>query len=104
MTSEDAVYFKHFMGSDKAAFERSKPAHPSFNDYDFTFMKERDYWLKLLLAMMAGTYLYRRWSVEVDRSRRTDRMNGCPSTPAHHFVNRGGVVVKKDFVGFQKYY
>jgi len=24
--------------------------------------------------------------------------------PGHHFNNRGGVVVLKDFVGFEKYY
>jgi hypothetical protein len=24
--------------------------------------------------------------------------------PAHHFVNRGGVVLEKEFVGFEKYH
>jgi len=26
------------------------------------------------------------------------------TAPAHHFVNRGGVLMKKEFVGFEKYY
>ena len=34
----------------------------------------------------------------------TARMEGYKNIPAHHFNNRGGVLVLKDFVGFQKYY
>lgn len=34
----------------------------------------------------------------------TARMNGYKDMPAHHFHNRGGVVVLKQFVGFEKYY
>lgn len=34
----------------------------------------------------------------------TARMEGYKNMPGHHFHNRGGVVVLKDFVGFEKYY
>jgi len=34
----------------------------------------------------------------------TARLNGYRNMPGHHFNNRGGVVVKKDFTGFEKYF
>jgi hypothetical protein len=34
----------------------------------------------------------------------TARMEGYKNIPGHHFHNRGGVIVLKDFIGFQKYY
>jgi hypothetical protein len=34
----------------------------------------------------------------------TARLEGYKGMPAHHFNNRGGVVVLKDFVGFEKYF
>jgi hypothetical protein len=34
----------------------------------------------------------------------TARRNGYKGMPAHHFHNTGGVVVMKQFQGFQKYY
>lgn len=33
-----------------------------------------------------------------------DRRDNLKNMPAHHFVNRGGVLIKKEFVGFEKYY
>ena len=34
----------------------------------------------------------------------TARMEGYKNMPAHWFHNRGGVVVLKDFTGFERYY
>lgn len=45
-----------------------------------------------------------KYYVEVDRNRRTARQAGFKGVPAHHFNNRGGVVVMKEFAGFQKYW
>ena len=73
-------------------------------DKDFNYRKDRDYYLKLLLGMALVTYGWKRWQVEVDRARMTQRMEGYKTLPAHHFHNRGGVVVLKQFTGFEKYY
>ena len=56
--------------------------------------------------MLSDVYsdVYNKLFVEMDRKRMTDRMNGYPDIPAHHFHNRGGVIVLKNFVGFEKYY
>ena len=67
-------------------------------------MKDRDYWLKAILALMFGSYLYKRFNLESDRARMTARMEGYKNMPGHHFLNRGGVVTLKQFVGFEKYH
>jgi hypothetical protein len=36
--------------------------------------------------------------------KRTERLGDIKDLPAHHFNNRGGVLIKKEFVGFEKYY
>ena len=54
--------------------------------------------------MVGAWYVYRRFGVEVERSRRTERLGHIKELPAHHFHNRGGVLVKKEFVGFEKYH
>lgn len=92
------------MGTDKADFQRVMPGYQMYYDTDFNYAKDRDYWLKLILGMGLTTYIVKKLAVESDRSRMTERLNGFPGVPAHHFHNRGGVVVKKEFTGFEKYY
>lgn len=36
--------------------------------------------------------------------RRTERMQDIKDLPAHHFSNRGGVLIQKEFVGFERYH
>lgn len=39
------------------------------------------------------------------RAHRTERLpENIHNLPAHHFVNRGGVLMKKEFQGFAKYF
>jgi hypothetical protein len=35
---------------------------------------------------------------------RTDRMENLKDKQPHHFSNRGGVLIEKQFVGFEKYF
>ena len=96
--------FKHFMGTDRADFERTNPGYMMYYDKDFNYAKDRDFWLKFLLGMFLVSYgssVYRREGL---RQRMHARYEGYKDIPAHHFHNRGGVVVLKDFVGFEKYY
>lgn len=104
VTSEDTIQFKHFMTSDRADFERTMPGYPMYYDKDFNYRKDRDFWLKLLLGMSLFSYVYKRYHIEVDRVRMAARMEGYKNMPGHHFHNRGGVVVLKQFTGFEKYY
>ena len=104
VTSEDAIKFKHYMGTDKNDFQRTMPGFPMYYDTDFNYAKDRDFWFKLILLMGASIYAGKRYQLESDRARMTARMEGYKNMPGHHFHNRGGVVVLKDFVGFEKYY
>ena len=54
--------------------------------------------------MGAASYAYKVYLREIDRARMTARLEGYKNIPAHHFHNRGGVVVLKDFTGFEKYF
>jgi hypothetical protein len=45
VTSEDALKFKYWMGSDMVDYQRSKPYYPMHYDRDQNFMKDRAYWL-----------------------------------------------------------
>ena len=104
VTSEDTVKFKAYMLSDKDDFNMSRPSHPMHYDKEMLWMKDRSFWLSLLLGMVSLIYLSKRWNVEVERSRRWDRMANLENMPEHHFNNRGGVLVKKQFAGFEKYH
>ena len=104
VTQEDAVKFKHFMTTDKAEFNRTMPQAPMYYDTDFNYAKDRDFWLKFLLGWMTVGYLFNRYKVEKDRVKMHERMTGFPNTPAHHVANKGGVLLKKEFTGFKKYY
>lgn len=45
VTSEDALKFKHWTGSEQIDYNRSKPYYPMHYDKDFDFRKDRSFWL-----------------------------------------------------------
>ena len=104
ITSEDAVKFKAFMNSDKVDFNMSRPTHPMHYDRDMNFMKDRSFFLSFILGSLLFFYLAKRFRVEQDRWTQWDRRERIEDLPAHHFNNRGGVLIKKQFVGFEKYH
>jgi hypothetical protein len=50
-------------------------------------MKDRDFWLKVLLGMAVVSYGFDKYQVEKDRARRHEKIQGFPNTPAHHVNN-----------------
>lgn len=103
-TSEDAVKFKAYMTSDQYDFKRSRPVHPMYYDREFLFMKDRSFWGAMLMALILGYYVKARYAVEVDRWAMWRRRDCLADTPAHHVTNKGGVLVRKQFIGFEKYH
>ena len=93
MTSEDAVKFKSWMLHDEVDYKMSRPSYPSYYDRNFEFLKDRMFYLSLL--MLLGLYAYgsKKYVYERDRARRTERLGNIENLPAHHFNNRGGVLV-----------
>ena len=104
INSEDAVKFKAFMVSDKDDFNLTRPSHPMYFDKNMEFMKDRSFWLVMILGLLGAMYAKNRWEVETARWQRWERMQNLENAPAHHFNNRGGVLVKKQFAGFEKYH
>ena len=49
-------------------------------------------------------YAAKKYEYERDRYRMYERKEHIKDMPAHHFSNRGGVLMEKQFVGFEKYY
>ena len=56
------------------------------------------------MAITFLTYAHKKFYVESDRMQRYDRMENIEKLPAHHYSNRGGVLIRKEFVGFEKYH
>lgn len=104
VTQEDAVKFKHWMGTDIVDFQRSQPYYPMHYDRDFNFRKDRSYWLGFIMLFTAGIYGYKRLDIEAKRWFQWKRREQVGDQPAHHYSNRGGVVLQKEFVGFEKYH
>jgi hypothetical protein len=57
LTAEDAIKFKHWMGSDIVDFQRSRPYYPMHYDRNFDFLKDRTFWLGLILLSSAVVWL-----------------------------------------------
>jgi hypothetical protein len=104
ITSEDAVKFKAYMIHDKEDFNRAMPSHPMYYDRTMNFMKDRSFWLSLCFGIIGLMYFSNRYHVEKTRWARWERMQNIEEMPAHHFNNRGGILVKKQFAGFEKYH
>ena len=104
ISKEDKIKFNAFMLSDKDSFNMTRPTHPMYYDRDMDFRKDRSFWLLLCLGIIGGFYLRDRYYCEINRMARWDRMQNIENLPAHHFHNRGGVLVKKQFAGFEKYH
>lgn len=100
---EEAESFRNWMQSDKFQFNLSRPYYKTYFDKDMEYMKDRNFWLALLGLTIGFIYAENKWYVESMRHHEGERKN-IENMPAHHFVNRGGVLLKKEFVGFEKYY
>ena len=59
------------------------------------FMKDRSFWLGMLALIFGGIYLKAKLVVEIDRWHMWNRRENLSEMPAHHFHNRGGVLIKK---------
>ena len=75
-----------------------------YYDRNMEFMRDRSFWLGMIFFGIFTFYAYRRYFVEKDRMMRTERREKIQDFPAHHYSNRGGVLILKEFIGFEKYF
>mmetsp|Transcript_5858 Transcript_5858/g.5291 ORF Transcript_5858/g.5291 Transcript_5858/m.5291 type:complete len:193 (+) Transcript_5858:18-596(+) len=102
--SKEAMEFKHWMNTDQADHARSYPYYPMYYDRNFEFLKDRMYWWNLIVIICLVGYTKSKYEVEKDRWAQWKRKEHIQDLPAHHFSNRGGILLEKQFVGFEKYY
>ena len=104
LTAEDAMKFKHWMGTDIVDFQRSRPYYPMYYDRNMEFMRDRSFWLGFILVAMGFCWFSYKYTYEVNRWTMWTRREHIHELPAHHYINRGGVLLEKEFVGFEKYH
>lgn len=92
------------MGSDIVDFQRSRPYYPMHYDRDYNFLKDRMFWMSFIMGTAAVVYFSYKFGYEVDRWRMWTRKEKIETLPAHHFINRGGVLFEKEYIGFEKYH
>jgi hypothetical protein len=104
VTSEDAVKFKQWMRTDQVDFEMSRPHYKTYYDYNFEWFQDRSFYLGFLMLSLLGCYASNKWYVESCRWHTHQRRTQLQDMPAHHFNNRGGVLMEKEFKGFTRYF
>lgn len=75
-----------------------------YYDKNFEFQRDRNFWGLFILGIPLIYYLQARYSIEKKRALRTKIQNEIEDMPGHYFNNRGGVLLKKQFAGFMRYY
>lgn len=104
VTQEDAVKFKHWMATDQLDFQRARPYYPMHYDKNFDFLRDRSYFLGLILTITLGSIGYRKYLQERNRWSQWGRTEKLNEVLPHHVSNRGGVLFEKEFIGFEKYH
>jgi curved DNA-binding protein CbpA len=100
----EAADFKVFKHNDRDEITREKPYYKLEADYEWTSVKNRAFATLVILAIFGYTIankVFRREKTRMHQAKR--HPDNLSSAPAHHYVNRGGVLLKKEFVGFEKY-
>jgi hypothetical protein len=92
------------MGSDIVDYQRARPYYPMHYDRNMDFRKDRSFWFLFILGSFGMFYLSYKIMYEQDRWTMWTRREHIHELPAHHYINRGGVLLEKEFVGFEKYH
>lgn len=102
---DEARDFRVQQNMDRHVKNRITPYYTLEEDKEWKYVRNRTYATFIILGlagMVLGKRLYTR---ERKRAHRTDRLpDNLEKLPSHHFVNRGGVIMKKEFLGFAKYF
>jgi len=106
VTRADADAFKNFQKEvEDDGRDRAKPYYPIDSDPEMRYFKNREYATYILFGLIGYAILRRVYYREKMRLHRNERLpEVLAEAPAHHFVNRGGVLIKKEVVGFAKYF
>lgn len=107
VTNSRAAELKAFNVYDNLEGKRDEPKafHPLEHDYEWKYVKQRRYGTMIIFGILGYYYARRVYERERMRAVRNQRLPDVLETlPSHHFVNREGVLIKKEFIGFSKYF
>lgn len=74
-----------------------------YYDRNHEYMKDRNFWLGMIVLGMGMSYSFAKFTVESDRRAMWTRIGSIEDLNGDDFVNRGGVLVSK-LKGIEKYY
>jgi len=84
---------------------RPRPYYQLVTDPDWTYVRRRTFATLLIFGIFGSAIAKKIYDRERMRIHRTERLaENLANKPAHHFINKGGVLIKKEFVGFTKYF
>lgn len=85
--------------------DRSRAFYPMSEDKDMVYFKNRQYATAIIFLIFGIAYAKKLYKREKLRAHMNERLpEKLVNAPAHHFVNRGGVLIKKEVEGFAKYF
>lgn len=104
--SKRAEFFKNYQTQESAkGVNRQKPYYTLTEDPNWTYLRNRTYITWLALGVVGYGIAKKIYVRETKRAIQNERHpDNIGSLPAHHFSNRGGVLIKKEFEGFAKYF
>ncbi|CAI2373728.1 unnamed protein product [Moneuplotes crassus] len=85
--------------------DRPRPYHPIDADPEMRYFKNREFSTAIIFGIFGFILAKKIYYREKYRMHMNERLpENLINAPAHHFVNRGGVLIKKEVVGFAKYF
>ena len=105
VTGTEADMYKRHESLYSQIKNRPRPYYPLEFDDTWRYVRHRAY-ANLVILFVFGCYTFSKlYKRELGRQHLNDMLpENIANKPAHHFVNRGGVLIKKEFVGFAKYF
>lgn len=84
---------------------RVRPYYKLETDPTWRYVRNRTFATGIIAAMFAVVIAEMIYTKEKMRAHRTARLpENLDKAPAHHFVNKGGVLIEKEFTGFARYF
>ena len=101
----DAADFKVNKHGERYEITKEKQYFKLEEDPEWTSVRNRGFSTIIILSIIGYWFAKNVYLREKFRWHQAERHpDNLSSAPAHHFVNRGGVLLKKEFVGFEKYF
>ncbi len=85
--------------------DQQRAYYPISSDKEMVYFKNRQYSTAIIFFVLGLALAKKIYGREKLRAHMNERLpENLENAPAHHFVNRGGVLIKKEVEGFAKYF